>query len=232
MEIIERKIRIEDQAVYQEDYQIRMIRENAPAGLLPVKCHVQDKKSFFDYDVTGKSSMKAMYEKSELGWRDLMSFLEQLLIVLGDAEKYLLDRNHILLKPEYIFYENEKYYFCYYPISEQDFFQEFTALAQYFVKRADYQDDLCTKMVCILNNGSMEENYSLEKLVAECKAEQKKVEERDALYLVKHAVKSEDLFCEEDNYLKEEKEKEEKESFFHRLFGRKKKARWGDWEGL
>ncbi|MCQ2507539.1 MAG: DUF6382 domain-containing protein [Dorea sp.] len=232
---MERKIRIEDQKIYHEDYQLRMIHENAPWGLLPVTCHIQEETSIFDYNVTGKSSMKAIYEKNEIGWKELISFLEQLLLLLREMEKYLLDIHCILLKPEYIFYEEERYYFCYYPCAEQNFWEEFLTLTQYFVKKADFKDELCAKIVCILNTGAMEENYSLEKLLAECKAEEKKAMERDSLYVLKTTIKKDDMFCEDRNYLQlddDEEEKGEKEgaSFWSRVFGRKKKSRWGDWE--
>lgn len=237
MRKIERKIRLEDEKIFRENYQIRMIRENEPKGFLPVSCYVRENKSYFDYVVTGKSSIKAIYEKSEINWKDLLNLVKQILEVIHVAEKYLLDIHKILLKPEYIFYEEETYYFCYYPLAEQDFWEEFKFLTQYFVKKADYQDELCTRMICILNNGSMEENYSLEKLIQDCMDEHKKALERDSLYVMKSTIRKDDLFAEDDNYLNKEEteesvEEKERETFFDRLFGRKKKAKWGEWEAL
>ena len=51
--------------------------------------------------------------------------MEQLGNVLKEAERYLLDIHCILMDPEYIFYEEGRYYFCYYPLAKQDIWEKF-----------------------------------------------------------------------------------------------------------
>jgi len=111
---MERRITIEESVLYKEDYQIRMLTRNQIEGLLPVKGRGMNGHSYFDYDVSGKVSMKAMYERSKINSEDIKKFLKQLKKVVGDVDNYLLNKHCILLKPEYIFYESGKYYFCYY----------------------------------------------------------------------------------------------------------------------
>ena len=179
---MERRITIEEPVLYKEDYQMRMLKGNQIEGILPVKGRGRDESSFYDYDVSGKISIKAMYERSKIDSRDMKKFLEQLRNVLGGVEEHLLNKHCILLRPEYIFYENEIYYFCYFPLSTEDFWEEFHGLTEYFVKCADYEDQECVKMVFLLHKETMEEYYSLDKLIEECLLMEDEPQVPDILY--------------------------------------------------
>ena len=103
--------------------------------------------SYYEYDVSGKVSMKAMYERGKIGEEDLRRFLTAFQMAVREAEVYLLDVHRILLKPEYIFFEEGRFYFCYYPPARQDLWEEFHRLTEYFVKEADYQDKEAVRMI-------------------------------------------------------------------------------------
>ena len=107
---MERKITIEETAVYHEDYQMRMLQVNEIEGILPVKGRGIDGASFYDYNVSGKVSMQAMYERTKISGEDLKLFLRQLLAVIREIENYLLNIHCILLEPEFIFYEDNRFY--------------------------------------------------------------------------------------------------------------------------
>ena len=155
---MERKITIEERVIYKEDYQIYMLAGNRIEGLLPVKGRGVDGSSIYDYDVSGKISLKAMYERSKINSKDMKNFLGQMKKVVTQVEEHLLNINSILLSPEYIFYEEEKYYFCYYPLAKKNFWEEFHILTEYFVKHGDYEDKECVRMMFLLHKDTMEEN--------------------------------------------------------------------------
>ena len=71
---MERKITIEEAKVYHEDYQMRMLQLNEITGILPVKGRGIDSSSFYDYNVSGKISMQAMYERNKISGEDLKIF--------------------------------------------------------------------------------------------------------------------------------------------------------------
>ena len=79
---MERKISIEEAKIYHEDYQMKMLLMNEIEGLLAVKGRGIDNTSFYDYNVSGKISMQALYEKNKISGEDLKSFLRQLLSVI------------------------------------------------------------------------------------------------------------------------------------------------------
>ena len=171
---MERKISIEEAKIYHEDYQMKMLLMNEIEGLLAVKGRGIDNTSFYDYNVSGKISMQALYEKNKISGEDLKSFLRQLLAVIRETENFLLNIHCILMEPEYIFYEDGKFYFCYYPQAKQELWAEVHRLTEYFVKRADYEDKECVRIVFILHKETMADNYSLAKIVKECMKDEKK----------------------------------------------------------
>ncbi len=229
---MERKITIEEDYIYQEDYQIRMLRANRIEGFLDISGRGMDGKSYYDYDVSGKVSINTLYERNEIQSCDIKRFLLSVLDILQETEKYLLNIQCILLDPEYIYYENGGFYFCYYPPGKRNLWEDFHRLTEYFVRRADYKDQECVQMVFLLHKETMEENYSLEKVAAKCLREK---EEEDS--------EEERLSdgCEEGEIGQEDEEEtggsaiEETDGVWasvKRLLGRRRKPKWGDWDGL
>ena len=247
---MERKITIEEHVLYKEDYQMKMLKANSPEGFLHVGGRGVNGSSYYDYDVSGKVSMQAMYARAKLKAEDIRHFMEQLGNVLKEAERYLLDIHCILMDPEYIFYEEGRYYFCYYPLAKQDIWEKFHILTEYMVKVADYQEEECVLLAFLLHKETMEDNYSLEKLIAAC--EEKKKEETKIPDI--RDIRKETMI---DELLEERREKtsyydtrehdwiseqemgssimRETDNLWmpvKRFLNKHKKSKWGDWDGL
>lgn len=232
---MERKITIEEPVVYQEDYQLCMLKSNHLKGILNVTGRGINQYSYYDYDVTGKVSMKAMYERGKLSSKDMILFLKQLIDVICEVEKYLLNIHCILLHPEYIFFEEESFYFCYYPLSKSVLWEEFHKLTEYFVKKADYQDQNCVQMVFILHKGTMEENYSIDKLAKACYQVLKDNEEMEATENIDEAIydtADHDWIAEQETGSSILRETENMWTPVKRFLNKHKKHKWGDWDGL
>ncbi|QDW72604.1 hypothetical protein FND36_00285 [Lachnospiraceae bacterium KGMB03038] len=226
---MERRITIEEAGIYKEDYQMKMLQAGEPEGLLPVKARGMNGSSFYDYDVSGKISFQAMYERSKIQAEDIRLFLRQFQTALSEVRRYLLDINRILLKPEYLFYEDGKVYFCYYPPFQGSLWEEFHGLTEYFVKQADYEDKECIRMVFLLHKGTMEENYSLEKLIAEClKKEERPEEEKKNQY----DTQEHDWITSQEMGSLIMEETENMWTPVRRFLRKHKKPKWGDWDGL
>ena len=225
---MERKITIEEHVLYKEDYQMKMLKANSPEGFLHVGGRGVNGSSYYDYDVSGKVSMQAMYARAKLK----------------------ADIHCILMDPEYIFYEEGRYYFCYYPLAKQDIWEKFHILTEYMVKVADYQEEECVRLAFLLHKETMEDNYSLEKLIAAC--EEKKKEETKIPDI--RDIRKETMI---DELLEERREKtsyydtrehdwiseqemgssimRETDNLWmpvKRFLNKHKKSKWGDWDGL
>lgn len=243
---MERKITIEEKLVYREDYQLKMLQANRIEGLLSVHGRGIDERSYYDYDVSGKVSLKAMYEKSNISGGEIKKFLEKLISVIKETERHLLDIHCILLQPEYIFYDDGEYYFCYYPPGGRNLWDEFHRLTEYLVKQADYKDQECVRIVFLLHKETMEENYSLEKLTEEClkSAEESKTgeygrAEKKGLDLMTEESGEKGFDKEEHDWITEQemgstilRETDNLWTPVKRFLNRRKKQKWGDWDGL
>ncbi len=240
---MERKITIEEKGLYKEDYQVRMLKANDLEGILKMGGRGINETSYYDYDVSGKISMKAMFERSKISAEDIKMFLQNLKMAVKEVETFLLNIHCILLKPEYIFYEEGRFFFCYYPLAKQDLWEEFHVLTEYFVKQADYQEEDCVNLVFLLHKKTMDENYSLEKLTAECM--------QTGVGQEKMPGEPEEEDCEpgeepEDSYELARRdwitEREMSGSLMRetenlwmpvkRFLDRHKKPKWGEWDGL
>ena len=222
---------------------MRMLKANPVPGFLKVRGQGIDGMTRYEYEVSGKVSMKAMYERGRLSSADLELFLYQLLAIIKETEKYLLNINCILLEPEYIFYEEETFYFCYYPPEERDIWEAFQRMAEYFVKYADYKDQACVQMVFTLHKGVMEENYSLEKLTQECMdaakgctyEEWKKEREQEQGYQTEKTTydrQEHDWIAEQELAGTIMEETENLWTPVKRFLNRHRKPKWGDFDGL
>ncbi len=242
---MERVITIKEPVVYQEDYQMRMLMANEIPGLLSIRGRGEDGSSCYDYDVSGKISMQALYERSKMSRQDLRQFLTQLRAVLKEVEQYLLHAEALLMEPEYLFYEEGTFWFCYYPPAGRDFWKEFHGLSEYLVKRADYQDQDCAKMIMYLHKETMKENYSLEKVIEGCLAiGEEPLKETDGSPKPEDPLSAGDQgeagrkITEPDwSAMQEEGDSIMKETDhlwtpMKRFLNRKKKQKWGDWDGL
>lgn len=225
---MERKITIEEHRVYKEDYQIRMLERNKVEGLLPVKGRGMNDSTCYDYDVSGKISIKAMYERSKITSEDIKKFLLQLKEVINSVGNHLLKQQCILLKPEYIFYENGRYYFCYFPEASEDFWQEFHQLTEYFVKHADYEDQECIRIVFLLHKETMEEFYSLDKLIEQCLT----IEEEPQIPEIMYDSSDHDWITKQDRSSAILRETDNMWVPVKRFLHKHKKQKWGDWDGL
>lgn len=231
---MERKITIEEEKLYKEDYQMWMLQMNDIDGLLPVKGRGMDGSSCYDYNVSGKNSMKAMFERSKICEKDIKTFLKQLKNTINAVGEHLLNVNCILMDPEYIFYEEEKFYFCYYPLSQKDLWEEFHKLTEYFVKQADYEDKECVRIVFLLHKETMEENYSLEKLVEKCVKEERVDEpaKKPEIEKITYDTEDHDWIAEQELGSSIMRETENMWTPVKKFLTRHKKSKWGDWDGL
>ena len=86
---MERKITIEEEVFYKEDYQIRMLKANNLNGVLKMGGRGMNESSYYDYDVSGKISMKAMFARSKISAEDIKLFLRDLINVVRDLATFL-----------------------------------------------------------------------------------------------------------------------------------------------
>lgn len=228
---------LETDEVYEEDYQIRMLRSNTVKRLLPLQGQGREEKSTYRYDVSGKTSMKSHYESIGVGCGDMEEFMKQFIEALKEMENLLLNPGGLLLAPEFIYIENEQFYFCFCPRKCGVVREEFHQLTEYFVKKADYEEKEAIYLAYELHKASMEENYNIEKILEDIldkkDAEVKKMTvEKDNAYLVEEDMWLGDWEGGQELIGNKIKEKRSVWGRVNDKLRRRKKKIWGEWDGV
>lgn len=241
---MERKITIEESGVYHEDYQMRMLKMNHLEGVLNVKGRGIDANSYYDYDVSGKISLQALFERNKMRSDDLKNLLKCLERSIHEVQNYLLNIHCLILLPEYIFYENKQFYFCYFPKNKGEIWRNFHDLTEYFVRVIDYDDKECVQMMFLLHKQTMTENYSIKKVILESMKIGKKNEKTEKnnyeIYEQEEDFSQEDIYdTGHHDWISNQQEgsliMEETERLWlpmKRFLNRRKKNKFGNWEGL
>ena len=110
-----------------EGYQYRMLEMNRIDGILSCGLRYIDGERFLYYDITGKQSMRGLYEGRKIRGEELFHLLRDIERVSGSLAGYLLDEQHLMLSAEQIFYDfgTGNYFFTYYPgaVTEPEIFR-------------------------------------------------------------------------------------------------------------
>ncbi len=227
---------IELDETYTEDYQLRMIQENSIKGLLGISGKGIEEKSIFEYEISGKTSMLQRYDKKKITSKEMNKFLERVTALADELDDYLLNPNSILLEPEYIYWEKGEYYFCYIPGYEGNISESFHRLMDYFVQWTDYQDVASVKLAFLLHKETMEENYSLKKIIKKIKTfegqKEKKTKTEPEYTLETYESTEHDWITHQEMGSQILRETDNMWNPVKRFLQKHKHPSWGDWDGI
>lgn len=228
--------------VYEEDYQIHMLRENSIPGLLDIAGCGMNGKSRYTYGVTGMMSMKALFKTSTIKKQDIVCFVKRLMDVVKGLKRYMLNADGLLLYPEFMFYSEDTWYFCYLPGRKKALGEAFHVITEFFVTKLDYDDSEGIMLAYELHKATLEENYDLEKIMNEYTNHEKQrsaiKEEPERLCTQEGYMPEENIFSlEEEEYdPKADLETVREAGGWHipwkKTMHRLKKRNWGSWRDL
>ena len=100
-----------------ENYQYRMLAANQVPGLLRSSLRFIDGECFLYYEITCMQSLSCLFAQRPIGGEEATCLLRALAAVYARMADYLLDREGLLLEPEYIFMDLGKgsFFFVYSP---------------------------------------------------------------------------------------------------------------------
>lgn len=147
----------------EEIYEDRMITENRIYGFLPCVEQKKEKQTEYFYEITGRQSMELLYERRKVSYEQLVELLKDLLQILNASEEYLLNADHFVLLPEYLYLDTrtERLYVCYYPGYEKKIRESFLDLAEYLMGKLDKSDRKGIEFGYDLYQCALEPNFSL-----------------------------------------------------------------------
>lgn len=213
---------IEGEDSLEQDFQAFMLQGNEIPGLLKTTITYVDQMTNYHYDVSGMTSLQAMHEKTKLSSENIKRLIQSLLHTVKEVQKYMLDGTGILLEPEYIYCQGESYFFCYYPPGKEEPQVAFHKLTEFFVREVDYKDKEGVHLAYTLHKATMEEHYSIEKIMDEALNE-------GPVTLVRYEERMEDDIQEETT---PQDMIAEKKSFWEQMKGfidQRRQEKWGGW---
>lgn len=157
-----------EQEEFQDHYQVGMLVRNKIPGLLECSLCRLDKMAAFYYEITSKQNLRLVLERRHLKALELQKLLEQLLLTARSCEEYLLDTEQLLLNPDYIYLDPDRweFSFCFFPFYEGTEENELLGLAEYLLDRLDKQDADAVALGYEFYRMAGEENSSLEQALS------------------------------------------------------------------
>ncbi len=180
--------------IYEEDYQMSMLRQNDIPGLLEVNGCGIDGESRYTYEVTGLVSMAVLFENKQVRKSDIEQFVYCLLETTRELRNYMLNPGCLLLDPEYIFCKKQTYFFCYLPGKTQELCESFHHMTEYFVKKLDYEDEQGITLAYELHKATLQENYDLYEIMKEYREEYEAEDEEEIPEETQEWEEQEDTF--------------------------------------
>lgn len=150
--------------VDSSSYQVRMLTGNAVPSIL--KCRIQglDGKILFYYDITSRQSLASFYEQKKLKVSDIRIIFSGFVKVMEEMAEFLLNADHLLLSPEYMYLdvEKQKLYFCCLPGEPRPVQEQFREMTEYFLPKLDHEDSAAVMMGYGIYRKALETGIQLE----------------------------------------------------------------------
>ncbi len=150
-------LRIEADKDADDGFEVRMITNNQPETLLKMVVSREGGQTFFDYNVTGLSSLASVEDEASTYLFSVVSGLEKLGEILPE---YLLSADALSLEAEHVFVRKEtgQVYFCYLPGKQEPFQVSLRTLMEFFMKYSAPSDPEEVLLLYGLYQKSREEN--------------------------------------------------------------------------
>lgn len=145
------------------DYEIHMITENRMPGFLSCICQEKNREPEYYYEITGKQSLSLLFERQKMGYEQLRLILRELAEALEASQEFLLNTDHILLCPEYMYLSSDlkKLYLCYYPGYEKDIREAFLEWTEYLLGKLEKNDTLGIELGYDLYQAALEPQFTI-----------------------------------------------------------------------
>ena len=134
----------------ESGYQMKTLLANRIDGLLPMSVWHVDDQSGYRYEITGLQSFAAYCESVSFGPSELKRVYLGLLESLRRFEDYLLDPEHLLMDPEYLYIEwrSGKLFLPYVPSYSRPLGEKIRELTEYLLAKAEMRDSGSVLLLC------------------------------------------------------------------------------------
>lgn len=149
------------------DYQVKMLMNNNIEGILNFHTRQVDNKLEYYYEISSKQPLSRILERRFITADEIRTILWRINAIIGETEKYLLDYNKTILKPDYIYLDPEafKIYLCLDLEGEGEFSDSLRELLQIFLKKVNHEDNESVALAYNLYQETVKDNFKMENLM-------------------------------------------------------------------
>lgn len=164
----------------RDTYQMHILLENQVPGLLLCKVQRMNGQDLFYYEITGCQNLVNLFENRKFKKADIAELFTAVIKIMECLDKYLMNRDFLLLQPAYVYKNMEKqsYVFLWFPFSRDTIESEFRKLTEYILPRIDHSDKAAVTIGYGIYKESMEDSIQIESLKAQLYLEREEMPER------------------------------------------------------
>ncbi len=150
-----------------EEYAREILRHNRLEELLELSVFETDGVTEYGFQISRGNSLYDLLAKRPVHFEEIRQILFGLARTVEKMEEYLLDYDHLILEPEFIygFPDCAQVAFCCHPAYRRDFFEQLRNLIQYFLSKLDHTDRKGAETAYELFQASRQENFRFEDLL-------------------------------------------------------------------
>lgn len=164
---------------YSDDYRVHMLTHNRIPGLLEVNLHEADGRQEICYEIGSMETLNRILDVRALNGEGVSRIITDLLRTVRELDAYMLDKDDLLLDPDYMYLnENKSLMLCYIPGNAGSMGAGLSELLRRMLAAVDNNDHDSVVLAYSLYQESLRENYVTDDLLKIIRAAGRRNDER------------------------------------------------------
>lgn len=140
---------VEEASDCSDTFDVKMLLNNQISGLLPLQIQYIDNQCIYRYMTGEKISLAGLLSHRKLQFKEAYQLWKDIFHSCSICGEYLLQPEHLLLYPEYIYWSarTKSFSICYFPGREENLEVQIKRLCEFLLKVTDHQDRLGRKFI-------------------------------------------------------------------------------------
>lgn len=140
---------VEEASDRSDAFDVKMLLNNQISGLLPLQIQYIDNQCIYRYMTGEKISLAGLLSHRKLQFKEAYQLWKDIFHSCSICGEYLLQPEHLLLYPEYIYWSarTKSFSICYFPGREENLEVQIKRLCEFLLKVTDHQDRLGRKFI-------------------------------------------------------------------------------------
>lgn len=148
-----------------DGYWGQMVLRGKIRGLAHCEVHIIDGQREIWYDISFLQSLEQVFAVKEMAFEDIKSLLVQIIGILEQMEKYLLNAGQLCFEPSYLFWDMDQGALSLlYDFTEEVPESSLIKLAEFILERTCHEDEKAVDLAYFFYECSSKESFSMKKV--------------------------------------------------------------------